>query len=38
VFQDAEAAFKDFESKDTKKMIDGIEKIADILKTIKSGM
>lgn len=38
VFADAEDAIKDFESKDTAKIIDGVKKVADLLKTVQAGM
>jgi len=38
VFKDAEDAFKDFESKDVTKVIDGIKKVADLLENVKTGM
>lgn len=38
IFADAEDAIKDFESKDTAKIIDGVKKIADILQTVQKGM
>lgn len=38
VVGDAETAFKDFETKDPSKIIDGIKVVADLVKTIKAGV
>jgi len=38
VFQDAEEAYLDFTSKDYKKITEGVQKVADLLTHVKSGM